>query len=123
MRWRKQATCCNSGKLTARHKIAAAISPLKTVKELLGGVAGATALGAGLWWMTPFSVAQAGGMAFLIAIAGFLGGLVLSASKRDRGLKDWSQFIPGHGGMLDRLDSLCFSAPLFFHLTRTWFAS
>ena len=70
----------------------------------------------------PFSVAQAGGMAFLIAIAGLLGGLVLSAIKHGRGLKDWSQFIPGHGGMLDRLDSLCFSAPLF-HLTRTWFAS
>ncbi len=105
------------GKLAGRHKIAPEISPSKTVEGLIGGVASATALGAGLWWMTPFTVVQAGVMAFLIALAGFLGGLVMSAIKRDRGVKDWSQFIPGHGGMLDRVDSLCFSAPVFFHLT------
>jgi phosphatidate cytidylyltransferase len=73
--------------------------------------------------MTPFSVIQAGGMAFVITLAGFLGGLVLSAVKRDRGIKDWSHLIPGHGGMLDRVDSICFSAPVFFHLTRIFFSS
>ncbi len=57
-------------------------------------------------------------MAFLIATLGFLGGAILSAIKRDRGIKDWSSLIGGHGGMLDRVDSLCFSAPVFFHLTR-----
>ena len=112
-----------SGKVIGRHKIAPEISPAKTVEGLVGGIASGTALGAGLWWLTPFSVIQAGTMAFLITLAGFAGGLVLSAIKRDRGVKDWSQFIPGHGGMLDRVDSICLSAPLFFHLTRGFFES
>jgi len=110
------------GKLLGRHKIAPEISPGKTVEGFLGGLAGATALGVGLSWMTPFTVLQAGLMALLIALTGFLGGLTLSAIKRDRGVKDWSHLIPGHGGMLDRVDSLCFSAPIFFHLTRSMFA-
>jgi phosphatidate cytidylyltransferase len=109
------------GKLLGRHKIAPVLSPLKTVEGTIGGMASATALGAALWWITPFSLPQAGAMAFIITLAGFLGGLVLSAVKRDRGAKDWSRLIPGHGGMLDRLDSLCFSAPIFFHLTRCFF--
>jgi phosphatidate cytidylyltransferase len=111
------------GKLIGKHKIAPALSPSKTLEGLIGGAASATALGASLWWMTPFSAVQAGAMAFAITLAGFLGGLVLSAVKRDRGIKDWSRLIPGHGGMLDRVDSICFSAPVFFHLTRIFFAS
>jgi phosphatidate cytidylyltransferase len=111
------------GKLVGRNKIAPEFSPSKTVEGLIGGVASATALGAGLWWITPFSVVQAGVMAFLITLTGFLGGLVMSAIKRDRGVKDWGQFIPGHGGMLDRVDSICFSAPMFFYLTRGFFGS
>jgi phosphatidate cytidylyltransferase len=51
---------------------------------------------------------------------GFCGGLVMSAIKRDRGVKDWGWMIAGHGGMLDRLDSVIFAAPVFFHLTRYW---
>jgi len=111
------------GKLAGRHKIAPEISPSKTVEGLIGGIACATILGASLWWLTPFTVVQAGTMALLIALTGFLGGLVMSAIKRDRGVKDWSQFIPGHGGMLDRVDSLCFSAPMFYHLARSFFAT
>ena len=61
-------------------------------------------------------------MAFLIAMLGAFGGVVMSAIKRDRGIKDWGSSIPGHGGVLDRVDSLCFSAPVFFHLTRHFFA-
>lgn len=109
------------GKLFGRHKIAPEVSPGKTVEGFAGGIAGATAIGALLWWITPFNRIQAGAMALVIALMGFLGGLVLSAIKRDRGIKDWSHFIEGHGGILDRLDSLCFSAPIFFHLTRYFF--
>jgi len=101
------------GKLIGTHKIAPAVSPSKAVEGFLGGAASATALGAALWWMTPFTIIQAGGMAFVITLAGFIGGLVLSAVKRDRGIKDWSRLIPGHGGMLDQVDSICFSAPVF----------
>jgi phosphatidate cytidylyltransferase len=57
-------------------------------------------------------------MALVICLMGFLGGLVMSAIKRDRGVKDWGQMIEGHGGVLDRLDSVIFAAPVFFHLTR-----
>ena len=89
---------------------------------LVGGVLSATVLGALLRSITPFNVWQAGLMAFLIAVLGFLGGLVMSAIKRGRGIKDWGRLIEGHGGMLDRIDSLCFSAPVFFHLTRYFFS-
>jgi phosphatidate cytidylyltransferase len=76
-----------------------------------------------LWWITPFSLAQAAGMALVICLLGFFGGLVMSAIKRDRGVKDWGRMIEGHGGMLDRLDSVIFAAPIFFHMTRYWFTA
>jgi phosphatidate cytidylyltransferase len=109
------------GKLFGRHKAAPELSPSKTWEGLVGGVASATALGAALWWITPFSVLQAAGMAFVICLLGFFGGLVMSGIKRDRGVKDWGRMIEGHGGMLDRLDSVIFAAPIFFHMTRYWF--
>jgi phosphatidate cytidylyltransferase len=110
------------GKLFGRHKIAAELSPSKTVEGFLGGVASASALGALLWWITPFSPWQAGVIALLINIMGFFGGLVMSAIKRDRGVKDWGWMIEGHGGVLDRLDSVSFAAPVFFHMTRYWWS-
>ncbi len=111
------------GKLFGRHKIAPKISPGKTVEGFVGGIAGAIVIGAALWRITPFTPTQAAAMALVITLTGFLGGLVLSAIKRDRGIKDWGHLIEGHGGVLDRLDSLCFSAPVFFHLTRYFFAN
>ncbi|CAM3199242.1 phosphatidate cytidylyltransferase [Cupriavidus taiwanensis] len=108
------------GKLCGKRKIAPLLSPSKTVEGFVGGVASATALGAALWWITPFSPWQAGAIALVIALMGFLGGLVMSAIKRDRGIKDWGHMIQGHGGMLDRLDSVVFAAPVFFHITRYW---
>jgi phosphatidate cytidylyltransferase len=51
-------------------------------------------------------------------VVGFCGGLVMAAIKRDRGVKDYGAIVPGHGGVLDRIDSLSFAAPVFFHLTR-----
>ena len=109
------------GKLAGRHKIAPSLSPSKTVEGFVGGVVSATALGAALWRITPFRPWQAAGMALVVTLMGFLGGLVMSAIKRDRGVKDWGNLIEGHGGMLDRLDSVAFSAPVFFHLTRYFF--
>ena len=108
------------GKLFGRHKIAPDVSPSKTLEGLVGGVLSATALGAALWWITPFTVWQAALMALAVNVMGFLGGLVMSAIKRDRGVKDWGHMIEGHGGMLDRLDSVVFAAPVFFHATRHW---
>ncbi|HSD36190.1 MAG TPA: phosphatidate cytidylyltransferase [Rhodocyclaceae bacterium] len=110
------------GKLLGRHKIAPNLSPSKTVEGFIGGVASSTLLGAALFWITPFNPWQAALMALAITLMGFFGGLVMSAIKRDRGVKDWGNMIEGHGGMLDRLDSVCFSAPIFFHLVRFHFA-
>jgi phosphatidate cytidylyltransferase len=110
------------GKLLGRHKIAPDLSPSKTVEGFIGGVLCSTALGASLFRLTPFGIWQAAGMALIVTTIGFLGGLVMSAIKRDRGVKDWGQLIEGHGGMLDRLDSVAFSAPIFFHLTRYFYA-
>ena len=106
------------GKLLGRHALSKQISPSKTVEGLVGGVLSATAMGAALWWITPFSPVEAAFVALVINTLGFFGGFVLSAIKRDRGVKDWGHLIEGHGGMLDRVDSLAFSAPVFFHLLR-----
>lgn len=106
------------GKLFGKRKVAPQLSPSKTVEGLVGGVLSATALGAALWWITPFSPVEAALMAFCICVMGFFGGLVMSGIKRDRGIKDWGAMIEGHGGMLDRMDSVCFAAPIFFHLVR-----
>lgn len=110
------------GKLLGRRKVAPVLSPSKTWEGLVGGVASATAVGAALHWITPFTPLQAAALALLLCLLGFLGGLVMSAIKRDRGVKDWGQLIQGHGGMLDRLDSLVFAAPVFFHVVR-WHVS
>jgi phosphatidate cytidylyltransferase len=104
------------GKLFGRHKLAPTLSPSKTWEGLLGGVLSASALGASLWWITPFTPLHAALFALLITLLGFFGGLIMSAIKRDFGVKDWGHMISGHGGVLDRVDSLLFSAPAFFHL-------
>jgi len=106
------------GKLIGRTKIAPKLSPSKTVEGAVGGIASATLIGASLFWMTPFTFFESGCLSLVITIMGFLGGLVLSAIKRDRGVKDWGHLIAGHGGFIDRMDSVLFSAPVFFHLVR-----
>lgn len=110
------------GKLMGRHKIAPILSPSKTIEGLFGGVLLATGLGVVMSWLTPFTYWQAAAIGFTICIFGFFGGLVMSAIKRDRGVKDWGNLIQGHGGMLDRIDSICFSAPVFFHILRYWWS-
>jgi phosphatidate cytidylyltransferase len=110
------------GKLAGRHKIAPAVSPNKTWEGFIGGALSATAIGTALWWMTPFTPAAAAVISLMITILGFLGGLVMSAIKRDRGIKDYGTLIQGHGGVLDRVDSMIFAAPVFFHVVRFFYA-
>jgi phosphatidate cytidylyltransferase len=111
------------GKLLGKHPIVPKLSPKKTVEGFVGGVLCASALGAAMFRLTPFTPWQAFAVALLLCTTGFIGGLVMSAIKRARGLKDWGALIEGHGGMMDRMDSLCFSAPVFFHVLRYFFVS
>ena len=110
------------GKLLGKRKIAPVLSPSKTVEGFVGGVASATALATALWWITPFTPFQAGLIGLIICLMGFAGGLVMSAVKRDFGVKDWGHMIKGHGGMMDRVDSICFAAPIFFHIVRYYWS-
>jgi phosphatidate cytidylyltransferase len=109
------------GKLFGKTKLAPHVSPSKTVEGLVGGGLSTVAIGGAMWWITPFTWLQSLLMSLVIVAMGVLGGLTLSAVKRSLGAKDWGVMIEGHGGMLDRLDSVTFAAPIFFHLTRYFF--
>jgi len=112
--------------VATKHVIVPMINPIRTWEGLLGGTASVTLIGAMLWWATPFHGASwwmAGVMSAVIAVMGSAGGLTMSAIKRDRGVKDYGTLVEGHGGVLDRIDSICFAAPVFFHFTRWWLIS
>ncbi|NOT66118.1 MAG: phosphatidate cytidylyltransferase [Methylotenera sp.] len=111
------------GNLFGKTKVAPIVSPNKTLEGLVGGGLSTILVGAALWWITPFTPIQSACMAAIIVIMGFLGGLVMSAIKRSLGAKDWGNMIEGHGGMLDRMDSVSFAAPIFFHLVRYFFTA
>jgi len=111
------------GKSIGRRPVAPAVSPNKTWEGFVGGVVSATLIGTAIWWATPFSPTVAAIMSLVITLMGFAGGLIMSAIKRGRGVKDYGTLIAGHGGVLDRIDSLCFAAPVFFHLTRYFYAA
>ena len=104
------------GKLFGKHKIIPKISPNKTWEGFVGGVISTTAIGFGLGFLTPLSTGYLLIVSFLVAVAGFFGDVVMSSVKRDIGVKDTGTTIPGHGGVLDRIDSLAYTAPVFFHL-------
>jgi phosphatidate cytidylyltransferase len=107
------------GKIFGERKIVSTVSPKKTVAGFLGGVATTAALGSALAaYLTPFGLVWGAVLGGTIAVAGFLGDVTISAVKRDIGIKDMGKLIPGHGGVLDRIDSLVFAAPLFFHIVR-----
>jgi len=110
------------GKSLGRIRVTPKVSPNKTLAGLLGGVA-TTALIAGLSGplLTPMSWPVALCAGAIIGITGFCGDVVMSAIKRDIGVKDSGTLLPGHGGILDRLDSLIFTAPVFFHFIRYFY--
>lgn len=101
--------------------IAPAINPSKTWEGLFGGMATTALLGFSLSWVTPFTLWQSACMALVIALMAFAGAMTMSAIKRDRGVQDYGTLVVGHAGVLDRIDSICFAAPVFFHLTRYFF--
>lgn len=104
------------GKTLGKRKIVPKISPNKTWAGFVGGVATTMALAMLLApWLTPLSMPEGLLAGLLIGVAGFVGDLTVSATKRDLGIKDTGRLIPGHGGILDRIDSLMYTAPLFFH--------
>lgn len=104
-------------KLRRRHVIVPSISPTRTWEGLLGGTLSATLLGAALSFVTPLGWWQGAVVSFVVSLTAFAGVITMSAIKRDRGVKDYGTLVEGHGGVLDRIDSLCFSAPVFYHLT------
>jgi phosphatidate cytidylyltransferase len=113
-----------SGRLFGRHAIAPAVSPKKTWEGFLGGIAASAILGALLSpWLTPFGLAEGAIVGAGLAALGFLGDVTVSALKRDLGIKDSGSLLPGHGGVLDRLDSLVFAAPVFLHYVRYFYGA
>lgn len=110
------------GKSLGRVKVTPKVSPNKTLAGLLGGI-GSTALAALLLGplLTPLSWYMALLAGLIIGVTGFCGDIVMSAIKRDIGIKDSGTLLPGHGGILDRLDSLIFTAPVFFHFIRYFY--
>jgi len=109
------------GKTLGRHKILPTVSPNKTWEGFLGGIITTALASLLIRFLTPFTVLETIGVALLLTVAGFFGGAVMSAVKRDFGVKDFGGLIPGHGGMLDRVDSLCYAAPVFFHYLRYFY--
>jgi Predicted CDP-diglyceride synthetase/phosphatidate cytidylyltransferase len=103
------------GKLFGKHKIVPKVSPNKTWEGFVGGVVSTIVIGYFLRFLTPLSIPQVLIVSGLIAVSGFSGDVVISAIKRDKGIKDMGNTIPGHGGVFDRIDSLAYTAPVFFH--------
>lgn len=104
------------GKILGKHKIIPKVSPNKTWEGFLGGLFSITiCCGYVAPLLTPLTFTQGLLAGLLISSAGFVGDIVISSVKRDLQIKDSGTLIPGHGGVLDRLDSLTFTAPLFFH--------
>ncbi len=110
-------------RLLGKRIIAPAINSNRTWEGLVGGMLTSTVLGTALFWVTPFNPIQAAAMALILSIMGFAGSMTMSAVKRDRGVEDYGTLVEGHVGVLDRFDSICFAAPIFYHVTRFFFTN
>lgn len=110
------------GKPLGRHKVTPNVSPKKTWEGLIGGIA-TTTLVAGLVgpYLTPMDWRWSALAGAILGVSGFLGDITMSAMKRDLGVKDTGGLIPGHGGILDRVDSLTYAAPVFVHFIRYFY--
>lgn len=111
------------GVLLGKHVIAPQINASRTWEGLVGGCLCTMLVGMILFWATPFTVWQAACISLAVAIMGSAGGITMSAIKRDRGVRDYGTLVQGHAGVLDRIDSLCFAAPVCFHITRFFFTN
>lgn len=110
------------GKTLGRRKVVPTVSPNKTVEGLIGGIVTTTVLSVLLApLLTPLTQAHAIAAGLMIGAGGFLGDITISAVKRDIGVKDAGTMLPGHGGVLDRINSLTFTAPMFFHFVRFYY--
>ena len=99
-----------------RHPVLATVRPGLSIEGMAAGIALTTLAAVALApWFTPFTWVQAVIAGLLIGLFGFLGFVATAAIERDLGVRESGHFLPGHGGLLERLDSLMFSAPLFFH--------
>jgi phosphatidate cytidylyltransferase len=110
------------GHIAGKRLIAKDISSSRTWEGFAGGTLSTGLVGALLWWVTPFTIWEAACMSMVIATMGMFGGLTMSAIKRDRGVTDYGTLVLGHAGVLDRIDTLCFAAPVFYHLTRFFYS-
>lgn len=108
--------------LVGKTLIASEISTSRTWEGFAGGTLCTGLLGAVLYWATPFEVWEAACMSMIVSVMGMWGGMTMSAIKRDRGVTDYGSLVLGHAGVLDRIDTLCFAAPVFFHLVRFFFS-
>jgi phosphatidate cytidylyltransferase len=111
------------GRAFGKRKLAPSISPGKTWEGVAGGIAAALAMAAlaHFWFFRELPLKLALPLAVVMTIIGILGDLAESALKRGAGAKDAANILPGHGGLLDRLDSLLFNAPLIYYFARFYF--
>jgi phosphatidate cytidylyltransferase len=110
------------GQIAGKRLIAKDISTSRTWEGFWGGTFLTGLVGAMLFWVTPFEIWEAACMSMVIATMSMFGGMTMSAIKRDRGVNDYGSLVLGHAGVLDRIDTLCFAAPVFYHLTRFFFS-
>ena len=103
--------------LIGKHKMAPVLSPKKSIEGAVGGVAGATLLGVAYAAATQGPMVQYAVICAVGALISMVGDLAASAIKRNQGIKDYGKLIPGHGGILDRFDSVIFTAPVIYFLS------